>query len=574
MSFRNRPVLDRKHRPRWQDELRTQRLIVGGFAVAIAAAIGIFGATAWFDYYNNHLAPVAAVGKATYNLDDLGRRMDIIGSELQARYVELNDQLGGVRDPVIQQAQQSIQTALQSLVSTASDSMVLTSALTDLAGKYGISVSDAQVSAEVIRRQTLVERLKMSLISIRALPSDAATGAKPTDSDWANALSKINDLADQIRGGADFASLAKDNSADPSASSGGSLGWAQADDSVYATYFKEAHAAAIGQLIGPIKDDNGYHLLRLDGRREAAPDTVLKSLLSSAGVSEADYRTYVYGALLKTAFNDYFTTKVETAYQPQKEVAQIYIISSQGVPVPQQHLRHFLAQPLPGATDQSTATDAEWAAALARAEAFRAEAVKPNADWFTLAKSSDDTGSASQGGDLGWYDPASSSFADDFKAAVGKLQVGQLSEPVKTQFGYHVIEITATRTSPADQAQSLVKALRANPDQFAETARAQSQDPTSAKVGGDLGWVIHYQFDKARDDAIFSLTTPGQISDAIETSGGFYIFKLIDSSPARWVPLEQLSQVRQAGFAGWLTQVRDSAGVWVDPQYAAATATG
>ena len=47
MSFRNRPVLDRKHRPRWQDELRTQRLIVAGFAIAIALALGIFGATAW-----------------------------------------------------------------------------------------------------------------------------------------------------------------------------------------------------------------------------------------------------------------------------------------------------------------------------------------------------------------------------------------------------------------------------------------------------------------------------------------------------------------------------------------------
>jgi len=39
MSFRNRPVLDRKHRPRWQDELRTQQLIVASFAIAIAVAI-------------------------------------------------------------------------------------------------------------------------------------------------------------------------------------------------------------------------------------------------------------------------------------------------------------------------------------------------------------------------------------------------------------------------------------------------------------------------------------------------------------------------------------------------------
>ena len=71
MSFRNRPVLDRKHRPRWQDELRTQQLIVAGFALAIAVAIGIFAATAWFNYYEAHLRPVAAVGDVTYNVDDL-----------------------------------------------------------------------------------------------------------------------------------------------------------------------------------------------------------------------------------------------------------------------------------------------------------------------------------------------------------------------------------------------------------------------------------------------------------------------------------------------------------------------
>src|SRR3990172_3340047 len=98
MSFRNRPVLGRKHRPRWQDELRTQQLTVAGFAIAIAVALGIFAATAWFNFYEGHLRPVAAVGEVTYSVDDLQGRMDAIGSELQARYLDLQDQLGGVRD--------------------------------------------------------------------------------------------------------------------------------------------------------------------------------------------------------------------------------------------------------------------------------------------------------------------------------------------------------------------------------------------------------------------------------------------------------------------------------------------
>ena len=570
MSFRNRPVLDRKHRPRWQDELRTQQLIVAGFALAIAVAIGIFAATAWGDHYDAHLKPVASVGGVSYDVDDVARRMDIIGSELQARYLDLQGQLGGFRDPIIQQTQQAISSAIQGLASTAADSLVSGQVLNDSANRYGITVDHAAVSAEVTRRQTLVERLKLSLITIPALPKDAKAGATPTDADWARAESDIKAIVDQINGGGDFASIAKDRSSDPSASSGGLLGWVAGGDASYDAYFKEARAAATGALVGPIKDDAGYHLLRLEARQATGPDKVLKDLLTGAGVTDAEYRAYVRGELLRKAFNDYFTTKVMTNYQPQREVAQILIKAPQGVVVPQQHLRHYLASPLPGQQDQSTATDAQWAAALARAEAFRVAASKPDADWFALTRDSDDPGSASGGGDLGWYDPASSSFVPEFKDAVAKLAIGELSQPVKTQFGYHIIEVTAKRGTPGDQASGLVTTLRAHPEQFAKLAKEQSEDPTSAEKGGDIGWVIRYQLDKELSDKVFELTKPDQISDPIQTSTGFYIFKLVDSSPLRFVPKQQLDEVRQTGFSRWRSEIRGGFLTWVDPQFTAA----
>ena len=574
MSFRNRPVLNRKHRPRWQDELRTQQLIVTGFAIAIAVAIGIFAATAWSDHYQAHLRPVAVVGVVTYNVDDLNARMDIIGSELQAQYFDLQGQLGGVRDPLIQQRQQAITTALNTLVSTAADNLVLGRVLAETAGRYAISVTDAAVGSDVTRRQTLSERLKLSLITVAALPKGAAAGAKPTDADWARAKTDSNDILKQLQGGADFATIAKDKSSDSSAAGGGLLGWVQADDQTYATYFKEAHASAKGALVGPIKDDTGYHIVRLEDRKSAGPNTGLKTLLSEVGVSDAQYRAYVRGDLLKNAFNDYFSTTVMSTYQPAREVSQIFIAAQQGVPAPQQRVRHFLAQPLPGKTDQSVATAAEWAAALARAEAFRAEAIKPNADWNALAATSDDTGSATHGGDLGWYDAASSQFVAEFKTAIAALTMGQISQPVKTQFGYHIIEITGARKSPSDQATQLVTTLRQHPDQFAQLAKEQSEDATTAPKGGDLGWVIRYQLEKLRSDAVFAMTTPGQISDPVQTTSGLYIFKLIASSPARFVPASQLDLVRQTGFDRWLTEIRDGASTWVDPEFAAAPTGG
>ena len=572
MSFRNRPVLDRKHRPRWQDELRTQQLIVAGFAVAIAVAIGIFAANAWSEHYDAHLRPVAAVGDATFSFDDLTDRMDVISVELQARYEDLQSRMGGVRDPQIQQALQSIQEAINALGPTAADSLVLGRVLSTAAGRYGITVSAQAVSAEVTKRQTVPERLKLSLITVDALPDDAKPGDEPTDAAWARAEAEMKEIVDAIEGGADFAATAREKSSDSSGPSGGSLSWIEADDPVYAIYFKDAQEAAKGDLVGPIKGDTGYRLVRLDDTKASGIDQRMKQLLSDAGVTDAEYRAYVRGDLLETAFGDYFKTRVMVPYQPQREVAQIFIAAQQGAPVGQQRVRHFLAQPIPGEQDQSKATDAQWAAALARAEAFRVEATKPDADWYVLAKDSDDTGSGSKGGDVGWYDPVSTSFVPEFKAAIARLDVGEVSSPVKTQFGYHVIEVTAERITVAVQADGLVATLREDPDQFARLARDQSEDPTSAAKGGELGWVIPYQFDADRTHAIFELSEPDQISDPITTETGTYIFKLLATAELRWVPTPQLESVRESGFDNWLSEIRDDAATWTDPQFIEAPA--
>ncbi|WP_050179649.1 peptidylprolyl isomerase [Domibacillus robiginosus] len=61
-----------------------------------------------------------------------------------------------------------------------------------------------------------------------------------------------------------------------------------------------------------------------------------------------------------------------------------------------------------------------------------------------LAKEySSDTASAEKGGSLGWIDnSARGQFVPEFTAALSKLKVNQVSAPVKTQFGYHIIKIT------------------------------------------------------------------------------------------------------------------------------------
>ncbi|WP_046175416.1 peptidylprolyl isomerase [Domibacillus indicus] len=65
-------------------------------------------------------------------------------------------------------------------------------------------------------------------------------------------------------------------------------------------------------------------------------------------------------------------------------------------------------------------------------------------DFAELAKeNSTDTGSAQNGGSLGWIDNAGrAQFVPEFTEALGKLKVNEVSEPIKSDYGYHIIKIT------------------------------------------------------------------------------------------------------------------------------------
>jgi parvulin-like peptidyl-prolyl isomerase len=77
--------------------------------------------------------------------------------------------------------------------------------------------------------------------------------------------------------------------------------------------------------------------------------------------------------------------------------------------------------------------------ALAKAQELRKKVVD-GADFAAIAKAeSDDTQSGSNGGDLGTF--KRNSMVPEFEKTAFTLPVGQVSEPIKTQFGYHIIKV-------------------------------------------------------------------------------------------------------------------------------------
>ena len=82
--------------------------------------------------------------------------------------------------------------------------------------------------------------------------------------------------------------------------------------------------------------------------------------------------------------------------------------------------------------------------AQAEAERVRGECVAEGADFAALAKQYSTGPSGPQGGDLGFF-PREGGMVEPFAAAAFALKVGEVSEVVETQFGYHVIKCTDRR---------------------------------------------------------------------------------------------------------------------------------
>lgn len=107
----------------------------------------------------------------------------------------------------------------------------------------------------------------------------------------------------------------------------------------------------------------------------------------------------------------------------------------------------------------------------------------------------------------------------------------------------HIL-ITVKKDAPAAEdaaakakAQAILDELRKNPNDFAKVAKAQSQDPGSAELGGDLGVVEKGVFDKPVEDAIYGLKE-GELSGLVRSQFGYHIVKATKVVPATQKTLE------------------------------------
>lgn len=108
--------------------------------------------------------------------------------------------------------------------------------------------------------------------------------------------------------------------------------------------------------------------------------------------------------------------------------------------VVQNHARHILLRPSAQLSE---------AAAAARLADYRRRILAGQADFATLARENSVDGSAKQGGDLGWASPGR--YVPEFEQALSTLKPGDISEPLVSRFGVHLIQLMERREAKLTQ---------------------------------------------------------------------------------------------------------------------------
>ena len=147
------------------------------------------------------------------------------------------------------------------------------------------------------------------------------------------------------------------------------------------------------------------------------------------------------------------------------------------------------------------------------------------------------------GGELGWITPFRYVYA--LEEAVYGTEVGEISKPFRTQYGWHIVKVEEEQDHKEVKARHIMKmvprgdsnldsldaaklaeieliASVVTPENFAEVAKTESEDRGSSVRGGDLGWFGLGMMVKPFEDAAFSIQ-PGEISKPIRSQYGWHI---------------------------------------------------
>lgn len=305
-----------------------------------------------------------------------------------------------------------------------------------------------------------------------------------------------------------------------------------------------------------------------------------RETLERDGVAYADFREEIRGEII---MNNLRAREVESRVEVTQQEVDEFLTrqAGNGNLETEYHLGHILIAVPEGAGPEQVQ------AARARAQQVLDE-LRGGADFRQLAIAHSSGQQALQGGDLGWRKGGQlpTLFADN----VLRLAPGEVSEPLRSSSGFHIIKLLDKR---GEQRQFVTQTharhilVRSNElvsdfdagnklsrlrerilqgEDFAALARANSEDPGSGAKGGDLGWANPGTFVGPFEQAMNGLKA-GEISEPFRSQFGWHIVQVMErrqhDSTEELKRSRAFEAIRQRKIEedtqDWLRRLRDEA---------------
>jgi len=557
MTFRAKPVVKRAHRPAWEAQDRRNFYLNLGFGLIVVLAVVILGVAAGLAYYNDHLASVGSVNGQSISKDELRDRLKVDAWRLDEadRRIATAVVAGHLTEAQGTSQTQNNAQLRQRLAAISLERIIDAKLQAALAVGEGVNATPEDIDARLVTEATTPESRHAFVIEVK--PATDLGAVQPTAAQIATAKATADSAIKDIAGGKSWDDVAKTVSTDAStAAQAGDLGWIQADDKqADEAFLKAVFAAEVNTPTAVVEGADG--IFRIGRVTEIAPESVdaaYQAKIVNDGVAIDRYRAVLAADVLHDKLQGKIVADF-TGPAPQRKVSEIYAKEPATPPAADAiKVRHILFSPKddPSGAAQVPATDPSWEAAHAEAVATFSR-LKENPSLFDAIarKESDESqaqGPTGSGGKLPFFD-STSNVDEAFLAAILKpgLKDGDILEPVKSAFGWHVVQVMY---HPTDE--DHLKALKTQADNggdFAVLARDNSDAPT-AGTGGDLGWIAKGQLNDELTTAIFAAPI-GKTSEVVTLAGdGVYLFK-VAAEETRTPEGRQLEELTSTAFSKW-----------------------
>jgi parvulin-like peptidyl-prolyl isomerase len=556
------------------------------FTLAIVSSISLLGGVFLAGYYSDHGAPIASVNGEIMSKDAVRDRaaLDVARIDRQLANYQAQRNRGDITSAEYSTLASTLQSSEDpsTIYSDALTKMIGEAEIRQYAAKNGITVTDAQVDAQIRLDATTEEMRHVKIISVEAVATPPASAK--TQADIADALTKAEGYLAEIQGGKKWDDVAKEAERYSSTTSGttGDIGLTTKD----ALGVEPDLADAIFALAKPNdttlifkSDDGAFRFATVTSIAPKSVDPNWESSISATANGDL-YRSVARAEAIQKAVQNAVEAKYVYGPTVQRKVLEIAMSPGYGEAGDGDEVKvRIMVFATHDAASPGTAptTDDQWNAAKARADDAVAKLRKDASQFDKMATDTtinDDANWGSRGGSIPWIplDLFNAQTAGGQQglgmpavgAAVFKdgLAVGTILDPIQeTSAGYVVVQFQGRRDAPATRMASAQFALNSGTDFSLEAT--QVSESTDAVLGGDLGWVSPYQLGPDQAQVIFKSTPVGRVGNMLSGSGYYVLYKVVDEQ-TRVADLDQQAKLKRVVFTNWLTELQGNALVWQD----------